>query len=440
MVNNKCHRSAILRALGEEKLPSEASISMVPPELCCSGCNPSLFPSFPEPPNLDTLVVKRPARGSSAGIALEALDKWAIEQAKLYYSFPQRRYTLSPAAFLEVDSRYRLACLFEPHRKVDWRSFSVKDAEREAPRLRQWRHRERAITPLVEELRRMGSTIRRTVSEIARIRRDERAAAMERLARTTFTPLPPSLERHDLAEWLKSKDDNLARQVARRTFGQSLARATSALPPTNQSSAIRPDRYKTPDAPTCSPFNQSNAFDSPLAPECSPLSALEHPTPGARTVSVSTSEVILRLRESYRQRSQSPLSQRRVASTQDLPSQYVSTRNVPSQRVPSGFLLSQAASSQDQSPNLDDVLSEGFKDVSSNNFDDALLQSALARTPKQPRFQYQYQSEDHHDMVVVQQAKLRQHQRPGRAPLQEKDPNVVKLPRDPTAAIYRPRR
>lgn len=95
----------------------------------------------------------------------------------------------------------------------------------------------------------MGSTVRKTVSEVARIRRDERAAVMERLARTNFTPLPPSSERRDLAAWLKEKDDNPARQVARRPFGQSLARDTSALPPTNQSSAIRADRYKTPDAP-----------------------------------------------------------------------------------------------------------------------------------------------------------------------------------------------
>lgn len=264
MVNEKCHRSAILRVLGEGKLPPGVPSSVVPPESCCSGCNPSLFPSFPEPPTLETLVQK-PVKGTSAGVALEIIDKWALEQAKLFYNSPHRRYPLSPAAFLEVDCRYRLARLFEPHRKVVWRYFSVEDAEREAPRLRHWRHRDRSITLLVEQLRRMGSTIVGTVSETARMKRDERAAASERLKRITFTPLPPSLGRRDLAEWLKEKDDNLARQVARRIFGQRLTQAATALPPTQPStrtqlSAIRPDRFETPDAPTAYPLSQPGAL------------------------------------------------------------------------------------------------------------------------------------------------------------------------------------
>ena len=209
------------------------------------GCNPSLFPSFPEPRTVD--------------VALEIPDKWATEQANLFHNSLCKRYPLSPAAFLEVDCRYRLARLFESHRKVVWRYFSVEDAEREAPRLRQWRHQNRTITLLVEQLRQMGSTIVETVSKIVRIKRDERAAASEPLKRITLTPLPPSLGRCDHAEWLKEKVVNLARQVARRIFGQRLTQAVTALPPTQPSTraqlfAVRLDRYKTPDAPTAFPF------------------------------------------------------------------------------------------------------------------------------------------------------------------------------------------
>ena len=419
MVNAKCHRSAILRVLGEEKLPSGSSRSEVSPELCCSGCNPSLFPSFPGPPTLET-VVQKPAKGTSAGVALEVLDKWAIEQAKLFYSSPHRRYPLSPAAFLEVDCRYRLARLFEPHRKVAWRYFSIDDAEREAPRLRHWRHRDGSITLLVEQLRRMGSTIGGTVSEIARIKRDERAAASERLARITFTPLSPSLGRRDFAEWLKEKDDNLARQVARRIFRQRIVQAAPALPPTDpptqtQLSAIRPDRYETPDAPTASPLSQPATFSSPLAPEFSPLSTPGHLTSRAREVLTSTPEIVARLREKYRRHSQSLLSQRWVTPLRDVASQ-----NESSQDVSSEVLLSQATSAHDQLHDVEGVLSQDSASLPSGDFEIALVQSAFTETPTQPRFQHQSPSKDPQDV----DAELQEHRHSHRAPLREKDPNV----------------
>lgn len=67
MINSNCHRRPFLSYLGEGKVvpPPEPT----PRDVCCSGCNPSIFPRLTDPP-VEDKGTRALSAATRAGIAI----------------------------------------------------------------------------------------------------------------------------------------------------------------------------------------------------------------------------------------------------------------------------------------------------------------------------------------------------------------------------------
>ena len=178
LCNDDCKREPILDYLGEKKLPHQ--VERITRDRCCNGCNPALNPILAIPPTVEP--PKEPTKGSRAAVALGFIDKWAAEQANLFYK--NRRWYLPASAFMPNHLRWHLAHLYgrTEHNKsnpIGWVNLDVPALSKRAPLVQQWRHWEASGANLVDLLQKTVQSVDDEMARLAALRKAEKEVAAE---------------------------------------------------------------------------------------------------------------------------------------------------------------------------------------------------------------------------------------------------------------------
>jgi len=233
LVNGPCHRRAFLSYLGEDKLPSYATLAPTPKESCCSRCNPDLFPSvLTQAPVLPQPLTK-PRANTRAAVALVLLDTWACARAEERYSHPYRRFPMPASAYMPVECRWQLAPLFNKPDSVVWDTLSVDVLRADVAMLREWLDSGASSDGLVDYLRGLVDQVEKTYQariaatkdKMARSKRpqDTRHEPNGTLAKETAVP-SSAIEAYRAR--VRSSDDSLSRRVCQ----QEAIKATERQP------------------------------------------------------------------------------------------------------------------------------------------------------------------------------------------------------------------
>jgi superfamily II DNA helicase RecQ len=210
--NSQCKRSPFLDYLGEQKLPKSAQSIQVPPEQCCNGCNPTLFPVFTQAPE-GQKPLGAPRPGTRAGIALNLLDQWAAMQAESAYSNPGRRFPMPPSVYMATNCRWQLAWLYQTEIAAFWESVTIEQLAIKAPLLQEWRYYDCSIHELLTQLQRLSNEIDETYILLAQEKKESRKQKQQSQANTRLSN--SELSEPAIAS-TTSRDDMLAIQVARQ--------------------------------------------------------------------------------------------------------------------------------------------------------------------------------------------------------------------------------
>ena len=179
LCNDDCKREPILDYLGEKKLPHQ--VERITRDRCCNGCNPALNPILTMPPTT-TEPPKEPTKGSRAAVALGFIDKWATEQANLFYK--NRRWYMPASAFMPNHLRWHLAHLYgrtenNKNNPIGWANLDVTALSKRAPLVQQWRHWEASGADLVGLLQKTVQNVDDEMARLAALRKTEKEVAAE---------------------------------------------------------------------------------------------------------------------------------------------------------------------------------------------------------------------------------------------------------------------
>ena len=174
---------------------------------CCNVCNPTTV----EPP-------KEPTKGSRAAVALSFIDKWAEEQANLFYK--NRRWRMPASTFMPNHLRWRLAHLYEctecnKNNPIEWANLDVTALSNRVPPVQQWRHWEASGTDLVGLLQETVQDVSNEMARLAAWRKvEEEAEAKEKAQEEEDIALAAG----DVMAEACLRDDRLAANFLKQRF------------------------------------------------------------------------------------------------------------------------------------------------------------------------------------------------------------------------------
>jgi len=210
MINGICHRKAFLTYLGENKLPLQVK-TRVPPDQCCSRCNPALLPTLTQAPDTPQPITQ-PRSGSRPYIALTLINKWAATQAEALCGV-NRRFPLPPDGYMNKLCRWQLAYIYKL-RPDFWDTLTFDRLCIKAPLLQTWPYREKAGDLLVEQLQDFVQKVDNLYTEMMDARNAKKQQQLQELQGRHDRA--PNISVSDYNAAIRKRDDTLAAQVARR--------------------------------------------------------------------------------------------------------------------------------------------------------------------------------------------------------------------------------